>query len=516
MALIKRNYIDEETLITAQNLNDIQDAVMALEDGLFTVDDDKSGSVITITDAAKRGFRSFNIYGKTKQNGTPTPEAPVDLVSVGNGGNVTVSVTGKNILPYPYLDATKTIAGITFTVNKDGSVAASGTSTGSINFWFTGYTFKLKKGVTYTMSVGDGFSVTGDPYLWVANNASVILAGINLVNKRTVTFTPTEDINNAAVYIVAGTVGSVFNGTIRPQLEVGSVATPYEMHKEQKLVIATPNGLPGVPVTSGGNYIDESGQRWKCDEIDFYKKKRYQRITKASGMTWAVAENDGYPVGDSLLFRRSFTTELGSTEIRHRAALCNKLPYNQLCYNNNINGFYFSFGTVYARIQGVSDAATFNSLMAGAEIVFELDNTIESTVDSDVIAAYEAVHTNKENTTVFNADMAYMELEYVMDAKKYIDGILKLDEAARYVDISLPASKWVGTGSLYSQVVSLYGITAHSQVNLTPTVQQMTVFYEKDISFITENDGGVVTIYVIGQKPQNDYTIPAKIVEVRV
>jgi hypothetical protein len=45
-------------------------------------------------------------------------------------------------------------------------------------------------------------------------------------------------------------------------------------------------------------------------------------------------------------------------------------------------------------------------------------------------------------------------------------------------------------------------------------VEQLAIFYEKDITFITENDGGVVTVYVIGQKPQNDYTIPVSIVEV--
>ena len=65
-------------------------------------------------------------------------------------------------------------------------------------------------------------------------------------------------------------------------------------------------------------------------------------------------------------------------------------------------------------------------------------------------------------------------------------------------------------------MVSIPGITENSQVNLTPTVTQMATFYEKDISFTTLNEDGVVTVYVIGQKPANDYVIPASIVEVRV
>lgn len=82
--------------------------------------------------------------------------------------------------------------------------------------------------------------------------------------------------------------------------------------------------------------------------------------------------------------------------------------------------------------------------------------------------------------------------------------------------VTLLASAWEGDGNLYSQVVTVPGVTEKSQVNLTPTVEQLTIFYEKDLTFVSENNGGVVTIYVIGQKPQNDYTIPANIVEVVV
>ncbi len=82
------------------------------------------------------------------------------------------------------------------------------------------------------------------------------------------------------------------------------------------------------------------------------------------------------------------------------------------------------------------------------------------------------------------------------------------------VNITLSASAWVDGDNRYSQVVSVPGVTAKSQVNLTPSLEQIDIFYEKDITFVTENDGGKVTVYVIGQKPQNDYTIPAKMVEV--
>ena len=85
---------------------------------------------------------------------------------------------------------------------------------------------------------------------------------------------------------------------------------------------------------------------------------------------------------------------------------------------------------------------------------------------------------------------------------------------SRITTVRLLASAWVGEGSLHSQIVTIEGITANSQVDLTPNVTQLVAFYDKDLTFVTENEGGVVTVYVIGQKPTNDYTIQATITEV--
>lgn len=87
---------------------------------------------------------------------------------------------------------------------------------------------------------------------------------------------------------------------------------------------------------------------------------------------------------------------------------------------------------------------------------------------------------------------------------------------ARLGVVTLLADKWVGSNNLYSQVVSIEGVTNYSQVDITPDAEQLMTFYEKDISFVTENEDGVVTVYVIGQKPTNDYTIQVTITEVGV
>ena len=73
-------------------------------------------------------------------------------------------------------------------------------------------------------------------------------------------------------------------------------------------------------------------------------------------------------------------------------------------------------------------------------------------------------------------------------------------------------------GVRYGQTVNVNNavITEHSKVDLQITSEQLVVFYQKDIAFVAENDGGVVTVYCVGSIPQNDYKIQAIVTEVTV
>ena len=91
---------------------------------------------------------------------------------------------------------------------------------------------------------------------------------------------------------------------------------------------------------------------------------------------------------------------------------------------------------------------------------------------------------------------------------------IEVPAATRLAEIPLPAAAWVGNASPYSQVVAIEGITVTSKVDLQPSVEQLAIFHQKDLAFVTENEDGVVTVYAIGQKPLNDYVIQATITEV--
>ena len=97
-----------------------------------------------------------------------------------------------------------------------------------------------------------------------------------------------------------------------------------------------------------------------------------------------------------------------------------------------------------------------------------------------------------------------------------------------FVNILGGANNWIAedvtdstgkvVGVRYGQRVNVNNavITKLSKVDLQITSEQMVIFYQKDIAFVTENVGGVVTVYCVGQIPENDYKIQAIVTEVSV
>ena len=97
-----------------------------------------------------------------------------------------------------------------------------------------------------------------------------------------------------------------------------------------------------------------------------------------------------------------------------------------------------------------------------------------------------------------------------------VEAYLAEHPAVRVAEVELISAKWIGDVSPYYQVVNIPGVTQDSQVDLTPSVEQLAIFHDKDLAFVTENEDGVVTVYAIGDKPLNDYIMQVTIKEVSV
>lgn len=252
---------------------------------------DAAGGQITLTDASNRELQGLTLYGKTTQNGIPTPETPVPLESAGAGGSITVTVSG-----------------------------------------------------------GTG---------------------------------------------------------------------------EQTFSASTPNGLPGIPVSSGGNYTDENGQAWICDEIDFARGVYVQRVEKivldGTETSWQVKNNLYFSVGASE-FPNAFygihgvdTTAIASVGVVHYQSI-------------DFGGYGFTYAySPRIRFKNMNpDNHTVEELKAylaenPITLLVPCKEPTETALSAEALEAYAALHTVKPNTTVYNDSGAGMTLRYTADTKTYID-----------------------------------------------------------------------------------------------
>lgn len=108
---------------------------------------------------------------------------------------------------------------------------------------------------------------TGNP-VSVSDAFSAPLCGLTVYGKSTQDGTPSPD--NPAPIVSAGDGGTIL-------VTVGDGAD-----ERQTITLQTPNGLPGIPVTSNGNYTDSTGQQWVCDEVDLERRVKVQRVDKAA------------------------------------------------------------------------------------------------------------------------------------------------------------------------------------------------------------------------------------------
>ena len=100
----------------------------------------------------------------------------------------------------------------------------------------------------------------------------------------------------------------------------------------------------------------------------------------------------------------------------------------------------------------------------------------------------------------------------VLTIEKIVEAVLA--KANKITSVTLYANQWEGAASPYSQTVTISGVTENSKIDLNPTVEQLDIFHSKDIAFVVGNNNGIITVYCIGQKPTQDYTMQATITEV--
>lgn len=162
---------------------------------------------LTVSDAAKTPLAGLALYGRSTQDGTPTPSSPVAIQSV-----------EPNILQNTA--STTTTNGITFTVNADGSVTANGTATANAQLLIDRF---VPADGTYTVSgCPTGGSSSTYAVRVYANNGGTYKAQ-DVGNGATFSFTASTDVN-LSIYIFVFNNTTVSNLTFGPMVARGTTA----------------------------------------------------------------------------------------------------------------------------------------------------------------------------------------------------------------------------------------------------------------------------------------------------
>ena len=341
-----------------------------------------SGTTIIINDAAEgRPFWGLRVFGKSTQDGMPSVENPVPIVNAGEGGSITVEVTGRNLL--------------------------------KPNSYNTYYEFPLKANTVITLMT-NGKPSQGGNIKFSATDGSNVWFSIDAGQTRVCRSIGSKDIKG-------------FYDLLNPDdgleymFAVGDIKTYTPYVEPQSLTLQTPNGLPGVPVSKDGNYTDSDGQQWVCDEIDLERGKYVQRVAiEKNNGGWELKPSSDTP---GRFFQHNKLTNIFSIALKK--SLCNIASFtswgapvnDKYAFALNGHGIYFS-PPKGAEITAEELNAKLNSLSFPVVFVGELATPIERDLTPEEIAAYKALRTYGPTTVVSNDAGAEMEVTYVADRKE--------------------------------------------------------------------------------------------------
>ena len=353
------------------------DAISAVKARQNIIVGSETGNPLSVDDAFPAPLCGLTVYGKSTQDGTPTPDAPVPIVSAGDGGSLTVKVTGKNRMPpnLKYTDVVECFVkkNTPITLVFKGDLVSQG---GNILFfdennnqnWFGIDAGKAEHHITYPVDV------TKFQYL-LSNMAS-------------------ENVC----------------------LTWNASSPDYEPYREQLLTLPTPNGLPGIPVTSGGNYADSTGQQWVCDEVDLERGVRVQRVYKVD----VDGENTKFvQAGDyANLVPRGIPIALYN---RGQKIYATSTFTNLSWFYNTVNGQF-----LYLIAANLADQLNASCKKQLGKVYYALATPIEKPLTPDELATYSALTAYGPDTVVQASDGAGIKLDYQRDVNI---AIKKLEDA---------------------------------------------------------------------------------------
>ena len=361
------------------DVSGLQTDVSALQTKSF---EGESGTIET-----QSGYiHDMMIFGKSVQDGTPTPDNPIEIQSV---VNPKVTVCGKNLIPI-----CKTISvienGIAWTNNRDGTITLNGTATEKIN---SPDIIPSREG-SILLSVGQTYKLTGVPNV---SGVSINLQSTNY--KHIATNTSSIEPHFTAQYTryyswIAIEKGTTLNNVIiKPMVTADLNATynDFEPYKGQSATL--PYTLNAIPVTEGGN-VTIDGQQYISDYVDIENKKLVRNVGEVDmgTLSWVLSTN----------FNGCFKTDLPNYKQNIGSVICEK-------YISVSKSSEFTDKTVYAKNNtnstfikdsSYTDADSFKQSVSGSKLLYELATPTETDLTDEEVAQFKALKAYEPTTNI--------------------------------------------------------------------------------------------------------------------
>lgn len=374
------------------------------------------GNPAVCEDSVAWGLQGLKIYGKSTQDGEPSPENPVPIVSAGDGGSISINLTSENLFDTTSMPVEQSIKGVTIKRLDDGGISLTGNPTSRFAIYPLenatlpeGY-YRIKG--TYSNVRVDRQS--GNPNYW-SNTTFQLKAG----DKISLYFIlDPEDYSPQIIY---------------PILSFGTGSITFKKPEKWEILdFSTPNGLPGIPVESGGNFTDSDGQQLVCDVKDYGAGKYTQNCMK---VVFDGSEDERWAQNEQGIFinlNPPAKNAVKGTAICNIAIPCGgyaELETGQLgvrpTASGNALGFFF-----YNNQQPTLEEWKNQLSQTPVQVLYILFAPITTPLSAEELAAYRALATYDGTTVISTTEpVAGIEARYILDGTAARNDIQAIKQA---------------------------------------------------------------------------------------
>lgn len=420
-----KTIVDSALSLTSENPVQNKAVTQEMNDKADVIISTASGSIAHFEDGAEAYAKSVIAHIEPVQEGTGDP-SPTNVRPITGHTEANVQRTAKNLLPYPYVQGSRTAGGVTITVNSDGSIKLSGTATASFYQKLSGGFATDRVAVSSLFKMSERYAIRRS-----ISGMYVQCVFYDADGNTLVTLSNTEfSIPTNAIYY--GIFLRVLNGTqtditIYPMLRFASdTDDTYEPYQGETYPIT----FPSEAGTVYGGYVDAVKGELVVNRA---------KSTVVSSMTFGTVGSSGH----GWYIARSSIAPLNTGENYDTGIVCDKLQ-------TAIGASTLAQDLVFVNTNGqiiINTAQVFNTK---EDMLSYFGNSIDIVYPIEPITYQltpQQITTLLGVNNVWNDCNGNTDVEYKADTKLYIEQLTKPTEDDMTANANIASGKFFMVGN---------------------------------------------------------------------